>query len=148
MSDFHDNYPSYETMAHHDEATGKKVRRKLWNVFWIMLGITLLELYIGFQQDAWELKGTTTLKFIFIGLTIVKAAYIVLEFMHLGGENKTFRYIVLIPYIAFIIYLIAMLDLGEGSYSKEHREVMDKHYSEKPMQHHEGGASHEAAHHE
>jgi hypothetical protein len=68
--------------------------------------------------------------------------------MHLGGENKTFRYIVLIPYIAFMVYLIAMVDIGEGGYSKEHREVMDRHYKEKPIEHHEGGASHEAAHHE
>jgi len=145
MSEFHDNYPSYETMSHHDEAHGKKIRRKLWNVFWIMLAITLLELWIGFQQDAWHLKGTGTLKVIFIGLTIVKAAFIVMEFMHLGGENKFFRYVILVPYAVFIVYLIALLDLGEGTYSQRYREVMDKVYYEKPA-HHEGGEHAAPAH--
>jgi len=156
MSEFHDNFPSYETMSHHDEAHGKVIRKKLWRVFWIMLGITLLELWIGFQQDAWHLKGTVALKVIFIGLTIVKAAFIVLEFMHLGAENKGFRYAILVPYAVFVVYLIALLDLGEGTYSKEYREMMDKEYSEKPAHHdaehgaaaeHHEGAAHEENHH-
>ena len=46
MSEFHDHYPSYETMAHHSEEEGKKIRRTLWRVFWYMLAITVFELII------------------------------------------------------------------------------------------------------
>ena len=34
MSEFHDVYPDYEGLAHHDETAGKKIRKKLWKVFW------------------------------------------------------------------------------------------------------------------
>jgi cytochrome c oxidase subunit 4 len=87
MSGFNDGYPQYELMALHDEETGKVVRKKLWKVFWIMLVITIAELIIGFQAVDWGLSKTL-LKIIFISLTIVKAAYIVLSFMHLGDETK------------------------------------------------------------
>jgi cytochrome c oxidase subunit IV len=36
----------------------------------------------------------------------VKAAYIVLIFMHLGDEKKSLKYVVLLPYALFILYLI------------------------------------------
>ena len=31
MSEFHDDYPQYEFMAHHSEEAGVGIRRKLWN---------------------------------------------------------------------------------------------------------------------
>ena len=76
--EFHDNYPQYELMAHHSEEEGKKKRRKLWNVFWIMLGITIVELIIGFKAAEWNLlnedrTSSVVLKTLFIGLTLLKA---------------------------------------------------------------------------
>ena len=47
MSEFHDDYPSYETMAQHSEEEGKKTRKTLWRVVWYMLAITIFELVIG-----------------------------------------------------------------------------------------------------
>ena len=47
MSEFHDDYPSYETLAHHSEEEGKKTRKTLWRVFWYMLAITIFELAVG-----------------------------------------------------------------------------------------------------
>ena len=70
--EFNDNFPPYETMAHHSEEDGKKKRRKLWNVFWIMLIITVGELIIGFQAHAWGMNKLS-LKAIFITLTLAKA---------------------------------------------------------------------------
>jgi cytochrome c oxidase subunit IV len=119
MSEFHDVYPDYEGLAHHDEATGKKVRRKLWNVFWILLGITIGEVLIGLYAQ--EALGKSMLKFIFIGLTLVKAAYIVMVFMHLKDENKWTKWVILIPYGVFIGYLIIMMTIGEGNYAMQHR---------------------------
>jgi len=114
--EFHDNYPSYETMYNHDEAYGKKARRTLWNVFWIMLIITIVELVIGFLAPSKGWSGTLGLKVLFIGLTIAKAAFIVWWFMHLGHEVKFFKYVILVPYITFMLYTIFIV-LTEGTYS-------------------------------
>jgi cytochrome c oxidase subunit IV len=45
-------------------------------------------------------------KWTFLALTILKAGYIVMIFMHLGDERKWLRNVVLIPYALFILYLI------------------------------------------
>jgi len=118
MSEFHDDYPSYETMYNHDEAYGKKARRTLWNVFWIMLIITIAELIIGSMAPSHGWSGHLWLKVLFIGLTIAKAAFIVIWFMHLGHEVKFFKYIVLVPYITFMFYGIFII-LTEGTYAGE-----------------------------
>ncbi|HRH03371.1 MAG TPA: cytochrome C oxidase subunit IV family protein [Bacteroidia bacterium] len=140
MSEFNDNYPQYELMAHHSEEEGKIKRRKLWNVFWIMLGITLVELMVGFYNTHFS---EIALKVIFIGFTIVKAGYIVLSFMHLGDEVKAFKYAVLVPFIVFIIYLVFIADLGEGTYAKKYRMVMDKNITDKPQHSEHAEAAHE-----
>lgn len=116
MSEFHDNYPQYEIMSNHSEADGKKARRTLWNVFWVMLIITVFELVIGFMAPSHGWSGTTWLKVLFIGLTVLKAAAIVLWFMHLGHEVKFFKYIILVPYIVFMFYAMFII-LTEGTYS-------------------------------
>jgi len=48
-------------------------------------------------------------------LTVVKASYIVLVFMHLGDERKNFKWVILGPYIMFILYLI-FICLTESTY--------------------------------
>lgn len=116
MSEFHDNYPSYETMYNHDEAYGKKARRTLWNVFWIMLVITIFELVIGSLAPGHGWSGTLWLKVLFIGLTVAKAAFIVMWFMHLNHEVKFFKYIILVPYIVFLLYGTFII-LTEGIYA-------------------------------
>lgn len=129
MSEFHDDYPQYELMAHHSEEEGKKKRRKLWNVFWIMLVVTIVELIIGSKAHSWGLlnedrTSSVTLKIIFIGLTIGKAFFIVFSFMHLGDEKKWMKWCILGPYMVFIIYLVFII-VGEANYSKVHKEKMD-----------------------
>ena len=116
MSEFHDDYPSYETMAHHSEEEGKKKRKTLWRVFWYMLAITIFELVIGSMAPAQGWSGTIGLKVLFIGLTIVKAGFIVMAFMHLGHEVTFMKYAILAPYIIFISYGIFII-LDEGVYS-------------------------------
>jgi caa(3)-type oxidase subunit IV len=113
-------------MAHHSEEEGKKARRTLWNVFWIMLAITVFELIIGSMAPSHGWSGTLWLKVLFIGLTIAKAAAIVMWFMHLGHEVKFFKYIVLVPYVLFMSYTIFII-LDEGVYSsdQENRTKVD-----------------------
>ncbi len=129
MSEFHDDYPQYEFLAHHSEEEGKIKRRKLWNVFWIMLAVTIVELIIGSFSLKWGLlddtrHSTFILKIVFIGLTIAKAFYIVFRFMHLGDEKKAMRYAILAPYTLFILYLIYII-VGEANYSLIHKNKMD-----------------------
>ncbi len=114
--EFHDNYPQYEVMSNHGEEEGKKGRKTLWNVFWVMLAITIFELVIGFMAPGQGWSGTWWLKTLFITLTIVKAAAIVLWFMHLGHEVKFFKYTILMPYIVFMFYTIFIV-LTEGDYA-------------------------------
>ena len=163
MSEFHDDYPNYEMMAHHSEEEGKVMRKKLWQVFFIMLAITIGELVVGFNAEKWgfltPLRGTTFgLKFFFVFFTIVKAGYIVLSFMHLGHEQKALKWVILGPYITFIVYLMVMGSIGEGGYSSDpsrrppvDQNVLDQSQKMKttPFGHveHEG-TNHERVNHE
>ena len=117
MSEFHDDYPSYETLAHHSDEEGKKKRKTLWRVFWYMLIITIVELIIGSMAPAQGWSGTLGLKVLFIGLTIVKAGFIVMAFMHLGHEVTFMKYTILLPYVIFMSYAIFII-LDEGVRNK------------------------------
>ena len=46
------------------------------------------------------------IKWSYLVLTIFKAYFIVMTFMHLGDERKSLKYVILAPYILFICYLI------------------------------------------
>jgi cytochrome c oxidase subunit IV len=104
---------SYSVNARHSEEEGKKIRKKLYMVTVILTVITVFEIFMGvyFKRNGtfmWE-----TIKMTFLLLTLVKAAYIVLIFMHLGDERKNLKYVVLLPYALFILYLI-FIGLYEG----------------------------------
>jgi cytochrome c oxidase subunit 4 len=51
----------------------------------------------------------TFIKWGYIILTVFKARFIVLEFMHLGEERKSFTKIILYPYLFFILYFIFIM---------------------------------------
>ena len=103
-----DDIIEYSLHAHHDEEQGKKIRAKIWQVTAILTIITAVEVIAGIfvkQHSAyWEF-----VKWGFIILTLFKAGYIVLVFMHLGDEKKALKYMILIPYFIFILYLIFIL---------------------------------------
>ena len=81
---------------------------KLWKIAGILFVITAIEFVFAFTMNAGPLRTS-----IFICLTIVKAFYIVAEFMHLRGEVKALIFSIMIPLI-FVIWLIIAL-LFEGS---------------------------------
>jgi len=126
----------------------KKARRVLWNVFWVMLVVTIIELIIGFIAPSKGWTGTFGLKFFFITLTLVKAGGIVLYFMHLKHETTFFKYTILVPYSIFMLYTIFIL-LTEGTYSMSprFRNKVDKLYYEqqeklKNNEHHSENVGH------
>jgi cytochrome c oxidase subunit IV len=109
-----DDIIEYSLDTHHSEEEGAKKRKKIWLVFWILLIVTIVEVSLGlaYSRD----PGMKTFLFVtFITLTIVKAYYIVMSYMHLGDEVKMFRYTVLGPFIFFILYLI-FIALVEATY--------------------------------
>lgn len=77
--------------------------RKIWRVALILAGVTGVEFFFAFVLDPSGLKT-----FLFVALTIVKAFYIVSEFMHLGHEKKSLIMSILLPLI-FVIFLIFIL---------------------------------------
>ena len=98
----------------------KKGNWWIWKVFWILLIVTSVEVLLGINQPEIlvgnRFLGTSLLNHIFIVLTLVKAGYIVLVFMHLGFERTTFKWTILIPAFILIPYLLFIL-LSEGGYA-------------------------------
>lgn len=83
-------------------------RKKIWKTFWIMFAITTVEFIIAFTMPVSPLRIS-----IFVALTIVKAFYIVAEFMHLRYEVKFLINTILIP-LTFIVWLLFVL-MYEGN---------------------------------
>jgi cytochrome c oxidase subunit IV len=108
-----DDLIEYSLHNHHDEAKGKSIRKKIIQVTVLLTIITTVEVFLGAlikqSSDAWAF-----VKWSFIIMTLIKAAYIVMVFMHLGDEKKALRNVILIPYALFILYLIFIL-IWEGT---------------------------------
>ncbi len=106
---------AYQYAVHHSEEAGKKIRKKIWLIFWVLLAITTVEVFLGIY---WKEMGLPwgLIKMTFIGLTILKAFYIVSEYMHLKHEVTFFKNIIIIPFVLFALYL-AYHVMTEGIYS-------------------------------
>lgn len=107
-----DDIIEYSLDTHHSEEQGKLLRKKIYFVTILLTAITVIEVlmgaYIKQTSSAW-----VYVKWAFIIMTLFKAGYIVLSFMHLGDEKKALKYFILIPYFIFMAYLIFIL-LTEG----------------------------------
>jgi len=97
---------SYALNAQHSEEEGIKIRKKILFVTVLLTLITAVEVAMGIIFKRAETFTWETIKWSFIILTLVKAGYIVMIFMHLGDERKNLRNTIIIPYLVFIIYLI------------------------------------------
>lgn len=117
-----DDIIEYSLHAHHSEEEGKKIRKKIYFVTFLLSAVTAIEVAMGIIWGKAHLDvngddaGTwLTIKLLFVGLTLLKAGYIIIVFMHLGDERKALKYTILAPYIIFIIYLLFIL-LSESIY--------------------------------
>ena len=101
-------------MAHTQSHT-----KRIWNVFWILSAITIVEVILGIYKPAvlhlTGFLGTSPLNWIFIILTLAKAYGITWAFMHMEGEKKWFRRAVVWTAVFLASYLVALL-LIEGDY--------------------------------
>jgi cytochrome c oxidase subunit 4 len=123
-----DDIIEYSLDAHHSEEEGVKIRKKIYQVTAWMTAITILEVIVGIYCSRTALMGNESTQWIwemiklgYIGLTLLKAGLIVMIFMHLGDERKSMKWMILAPYIAFIIYFIFIclyeaVSVGGGMY--------------------------------
>lgn len=97
-----------------DHPTGTKW---IWNVFWLLLIVTAVEVALGLiKPDFMEAKLFTMklLNWTFIILTLVKAYYIVMYFMHLKYERKNMKMAIALPALILIPYLIFIVLVEAG----------------------------------
>ncbi|MEI9920500.1 MAG: cytochrome C oxidase subunit IV family protein [Bacteroidota bacterium] len=81
--------------------------KQLWTVAGILGIITALEFIIAFTMPHGVLKTS-----IFVLMTIVKAAYIVGEFMHLRHEVKVLMWAIVLPMVFVVWMLVAFVYEG------------------------------------
>jgi len=98
-----------QQQAHGPSDGGAAQRKIIWKTFWILLILTAIEFFIAFVFPAGHFKVA-----IFVGMTIVKAFYIVGEFMHLKHEVKSLIWVILLPCI-FVVWLLLALMMEGGS---------------------------------
>lgn len=95
------------------------VVRTLVRVFWILLIVTIVEVCFAFLHYFTNFPPRPLLDSIFIGLTVVKAFFIVAEFMHLRHEIKNLIFSILVP-LLFIFWAITAF-LADGNSWKNMR---------------------------
>jgi len=101
-------------MGEHAHPTGTAW---IWKIFWLLLAITAVEVALGIVKPEFllvQFAGTSLLNLIFIGLTLVKAAYIVMYFMHLKFEETFLQWTIYLPVLILIPYLTVIL-IAEGA---------------------------------
>ena len=98
----------------HEEVLSVKVQpvdiqkvKKIWKVAGILAAVTFIEFTLAFTMP----RGMG-LNSLFIILTLIKAFYIVAEFMHLAHEVKSLVYCIVVPIILIIWLLTALLIEG------------------------------------
>jgi len=111
-----DDIIEYSLDAHHSEEEGAKIRRNIWMVTLFLAVVTTIEVTLGaYWKDWFDPSAWNMIKWTYVVLTLVKATYIVMSFMHLGDERKNIRMIILAPYAFFILYLL-YIGLTESNY--------------------------------
>ena len=101
-------------MSHHDDIKSPESKaqvKRLMKVLILLSIVTVVEVGLGLLFSYTMPRGI--LNTIFLILTMVKAAYIVSVFMHLGDEVKGFFWLVLMPLTLFIWFIIAFLADGD-----------------------------------
>lgn len=97
-----ENKSSLEVIPRNEEKI-----KKIWKTALILLVLTAIEFFFAFT-----LPRGILLYLIFVGLTIWKAKYIMMDFMHLGEEAKPLFYSIVVPLIFLVWLVIALMREG------------------------------------
>jgi cytochrome c oxidase subunit 4 len=104
----------------HDDHAGLS-KSKIWQVFFILLGITVVEFVIALVILPGGMIPRMAANIAYILLTLLKAYYIVAFFMHLKFEKTGLMLSMGLAFI-FIIYFITLM-LIEGGYLHIHQTL-------------------------
>lgn len=116
-----------EITFHHEP---KESTWHIWKIYWILLGITIVELALGFLIGATNFPDWVVLfiKGVIVILSIAKAFYIVSYFMHLGDEIRNMIMTIVVPLFLFVWFIAAFL--WDGSSYRSMRNRYDTYYKE------------------
>lgn len=125
---------SSEITFSHGGASGTK---HIWKVFWILLGITVIELVLGltiygFLHD--QVLAKNLVKGIIVILSLAKAFYITASFMHLGDEIKNMIMTIVVPLMLFIWFITAFLYEGNSWRTMRNTNAGATQYQKKVQQ--------------
>jgi cytochrome c oxidase subunit IV len=101
----------HHAAEHHDDHASM-TKKKIWSVFWVLLGITAIEFFIALVMIPQGMIGQGIGNVIYIALTLLKAFYIVAYFMHLKFEKLALIYSIIVPLVFIIFFIIWMLYEG------------------------------------
>jgi cytochrome c oxidase subunit IV len=135
-----------DTSAHgHDNAHAQFDTKPIWRTFWILLGITMVELMLATIHLKTGFPNKYVLNGVYLILTCAKAFYIIAEFMHLRHEIKNLIMTIAVPALLFVWFIIAFV--SDGNSYRELRNRSDKYQldqSNKVVPPAEGGEHEEA----
>ena len=114
MSEQNINHTDEHAHGEHEGMTKKKI----WQVFGILLLITVIEFVIALWAIPHQHMSQQVGNYVYIGLTLLKAFYIVAYFMHLKFEKLGLQLALTVTFV-FIIYFIVLM-LIEGGYIYGH----------------------------
>lgn len=107
----------YNPPHHRTPEQTRAIRKKILFVTLLLSAITIFEVIVGIVWSKSHVGATSNtwaiIKNTYIVLTLIKAGYIVMVFMHLGDERKNLRLTILLPML-LVVYLI-WIALVEGS---------------------------------
>ena len=83
---------------------GHKEHPKYMNIFWWLLGLTIVEVAVAIPDYIAILKGI-----LLIGLACSKAILVANYFMHLKFEKKTLAIIVVTPFVICVLLVFALM---------------------------------------
>jgi cytochrome c oxidase subunit IV len=120
-----------EVTYHHEPSSSTK---RIWRTFWLLLGITVVELLLGLlihmiDMPAWLILF---LKGVIVILTLAKAFYIAGIFMHLGDEIRNFIMTIVVPLFLFIWFIAAFI--WDGAAFRANRNRYDTYFKESTME--------------
>lgn len=118
---------AHSTTAHaHGEPSFST--KAIWRTFWILLVITCIELIIGMfiAPNFPSIKILFNILYIF--LTLIKAFYIVAEFMHLRYELRNLLMTIIVPLFLFLWFIAAFL--WDGNSFRDLRNTYDPYKRE------------------
>ena len=109
-----DNSTQFDAPGHAGTENTPAATAVIWRTFWVLAGITAVEFAL-----AYFMKPSGFRIALFVIMTLVKAFFIVGEFMHLKHEVKSLIWAIVVPVI-FIVWLLLAL-LTEGGHIFEFR---------------------------